>query len=912
MKAAVKQLNTPNAARAKRSTAFPAPRGVLATSAPTVSIPHVDVCACGGGCPRCATVVQPKLTVGSPDDRYEQEADRIADEVMRMPEPALQRQSVSPEFEEELEDFVQAKPLADQITPLVQRQVEPEEEEEEELLQTRPVADQPTSLIQRQTEPEEEEEEEIQTKLEIGPANGRYEREADRVADAVMRTKATVPQVPAVTSISSTTAVLQRSPSRVIPDLEDTTVDEMSRLLPLAIADRLRQELINMIVADRRRKGANFGIMVGGAPRYVSAYPAVLLRQGLSPNANGVTVASNSPPVNPANQPLVLIGPMALGTSRDPLNHRLVRLYSTIMHEYQHVLQRLHPARARAMTEHQREVEAFFWEIENSRRTGLFQQRGPFGNIWDEALRHWRAFEGSPAWNRLSRFERARYMRWYARVSEVVIAALGPQVVHPVRRQPDTGQTEGLLPSAGPGVTADLEPGIKAMRGHGRPLSEAERAFFEPRFGCGFSHVRVHTDAKAAEAARSLRARAFTVGSDIVFGEGQHAPPTDEGKELIAHELTHVVQQSTTQGLHANRRPLYSSVAKRSRQVSETRELRVQRTPPSGVSFSVETSVLTLLERRVARAVSGLERLATTEHRTFARWMAPLLRQLSGQITYRDSGGTDHDGGSLDIGFRGSRQRFDLRLVLDDQPNPIEKGYFQPTADYAGRIALNIRPQRRITESGGLGTQPQTGTGLVSQSVDDIASTLYHEALHLFFYWMRTVGAQHLPFSEQERSRLTVSRRQSTVRHRAEIDLVARNVGTLISDVNRARRAGASPRSVVPAGNAGPFAERLAEEAVIRGETLFMEQRRTRRRAIEGSRFGTSPVTLPEAVARERGESAAGYLFVFDDMLTRADRAGLSRSGQEAYARIRRLLGEITYRHARMLWAFTEYETFFP
>ena len=90
-----------------------------------------------------------------------------------------------------------------------------------------------------------------------------------------------------------------------------------------------------------------------------------------------------------------------------------------------------------------------------------------------------------------------------------------------------------------------------------------------------------------------------------------------------------------------------------------------------------------------------------------------------------------------------------------------------------------------------------------------------------------------------------------------------------------------------------------------------MEQRRARRQVIEGSLFGTSPVTLPEAVARERGESAAAYLFVFDDMLTRQDRAGLSRSGQEAYARIRRLLGEITYRHARMLWAFTAYETVF-
>ena len=83
-------------------------------------IQHLSVCPCGGGCPRCAPAIQPKLVVGAPNDKYEQEADRIADQVMRMPEPRLQRQSASPECEEELEELVQPKPLADQITPLVQ------------------------------------------------------------------------------------------------------------------------------------------------------------------------------------------------------------------------------------------------------------------------------------------------------------------------------------------------------------------------------------------------------------------------------------------------------------------------------------------------------------------------------------------------------------------------------------------------------------------------------------------------------------------------------------------------------------------------------------------------------------------------------------------------------------------------
>jgi hypothetical protein len=73
--------------------------------------------------------LQPRLTIGQPNDKYEQEADRVADEVMRMPEPGVQRQT---EEEEEEEELIQTKPLAEQITPLVQRQAEPEEDEEEE------------------------------------------------------------------------------------------------------------------------------------------------------------------------------------------------------------------------------------------------------------------------------------------------------------------------------------------------------------------------------------------------------------------------------------------------------------------------------------------------------------------------------------------------------------------------------------------------------------------------------------------------------------------------------------------------------------------------------------------------------------------------------------------------------------
>jgi hypothetical protein len=77
----------------------------------------------------------------------------------------------------------------------------------------------------------------------------------------------------------------------------------------------------------------------------------------------------------------------------------------------------------------------------------------------------------------------------------------------------------------------------------GQPLDGETQRFFSTRFGHDFGSVRVHADAAAAQSARSINALAYTVGHDIVFGGGQYAPNTNAGKRLLAHELTHVVQQ---------------------------------------------------------------------------------------------------------------------------------------------------------------------------------------------------------------------------------------------------------------------------------------------------------------------------------------------------------------------------------
>lgn len=81
----------------------------------------------------------------------------------------------------------------------------------------------------------------------------------------------------------------------------------------------------------------------------------------------------------------------------------------------------------------------------------------------------------------------------------------------------------------------------------GQPLDMAARAFMEPRFGADFGNVRVHSDFAAARSAQAVNAHAYTVGEQIVFNRGRYAPGTEEGRRLLAHELTHVVQQSGTE-----------------------------------------------------------------------------------------------------------------------------------------------------------------------------------------------------------------------------------------------------------------------------------------------------------------------------------------------------------------------------
>ena len=125
-------------------------------------------------------------------------------------------------------------------------------------------------------------------------------------------------------------------------------------------------------------------------------------------------------------------------------------------------------------------------------------------------------------------------------------------------------------------VTPHDQSGINdVLKSSGQPLPAQARSFFEPRFGRDFSSVKIHSNSLAAKSADSINALAYTSGNNIAFNHNQFAPDTETGKKLLAHELTHVVQQGHASGIqNAN---------------TNTSSSFVQRTPTPGTTESQGT-----------------------------------------------------------------------------------------------------------------------------------------------------------------------------------------------------------------------------------------------------------------------------------------------------------------------------------
>lgn len=131
-------------------------------------------------------------------------------------------------------------------------------------------------------------------------------------------------------------------------------------------------------------------------------------------------------------------------------------------------------------------------------------------------------------------------------------------------------------PLGGTEVNPELESRVSGLNGKGSPLPDQDREFFESRMGADFSGVRVHTNSGAAQLSQDLNARAFTVGGDIAFGEGEYQPGSTDGRKLLAHELTHTVQQGSSAKRKVQREETEEELQAKSIQREEDEELQTK------------------------------------------------------------------------------------------------------------------------------------------------------------------------------------------------------------------------------------------------------------------------------------------------------------------------------------------------
>lgn len=261
-------------------------------------------------------------------------------------------------------------------------------------------------------------------------------------------------------------------------------------------------------------------------------------------------------------------------------------------------------------------------------------------------------------------------------------------------RRPDTaaGPRPGSLlsprPMAGASAGGEVPESVhQTLREAGEPLPDATRAFFEPRFGHDFGAVRVHRSGAAARSARSVDALAYTVGHKMVFDSGRFAPDTSHGRELLAHELTHVVQQGGGRPLAPRRG-----------------EGSAGRAPGLGARLAISTARPALMRLSAERFEQRLGR--TPEQKTVVRHLFghPVFRRLWDWIGRCQGRKADHGPIKLRVGrtFADGSQTF---------------GGFNQT-----RGILTINPMNRAARE-----NPQ-----------ELVDTLVHELVHAASWALRT------------------------------------------------------------------------------------------------------------------------------------------------------------------------------
>lgn len=381
------------------------------------------------------------------------------------------------------------------------------------------------------------------------------------------------------------------------------------------------------------------------------------------------------------------------------------------------------------------------------------------------------------------------------------------------------------------GAGKRTEQYVAGIGSKGQPLPGKEQAFYGERLGYDFGAVRIHTGKEAAESARDAGAKAYTYGNHVVFNEGRYNPGSQDGRKLLAHELTHVVQQKPG--------PV-SAPGQVHRQTGDRTATAAPRTTATDpAAFRTRLSIA--LSQMTTPTVVG---------ETLSGTLEPVLREMGANAEWRDATGNVTAGAEVPVQLAQGGRTVRLRLVLDDAPNPPLAGRFDATNADQGTIRVYTR------ENG---------------DADTLATTLYHESLHLMRWLSRNAPGGNLVAE----TGATGGRRMTLegidpARQPRHLAMVRRRVDGLATSVNAARPA----TDQIDAAGIDRVSDFMLEEYLTRVETevfrLMRDSDAASRRPGASVRVGTSPDTFFPRSDVDK------YLFEVSSVFRAGDRTALS------------------------------------
>jgi hypothetical protein len=406
--------------------------------------------------------------------------------------------------------------------------------------------------------------------------------------------------------------------------------------------------------------------------------------------------------------------------------------------------------------------------------------------------------------------------------------------------------------------------------GAGAPLDAASRGQLERHLRVDLGAVRLHRGDAAQTSSAMLRARAWTLGTDVVLGAGAPQTQTPQGRVLLGHEISHVLQQSLPAGASQQAASLGMSPA----------PYQVQR-QPSGppaaatATFSVNQATYLGLINQALGQMSG--RLVLNE--TLAATVVPILQAMLASVTWKDAQGVAHGGGAIQHALPGG-VTLNLRLILDDAANSLRAGEFTHRGSTDGEMEIFI--QRNTT-------------------ADELAETLYHESMHLVS-WLINRPTPALALTAAGRSGPAGAAATLTLaRSSSQIATVRLWLDTLAQSVNQRRAAGAQ----IGAADLDRMASWLVEEVNVRSETEVFRLAASTQQALTAR--GPTVIIGTGANWQINATMVDRYVFDFSQVFLPADRAGLTPADRQALATLMQILEGIFQNRVRRRFSPSPY-----